>query len=85
MTASFTGVLIQSGKAGAVDPAGEIIVDLMNSRLANAPLKLLAKATGGMSRLTNVLLDLDVVGNTVKANGSYGAQSDFESTGKNTL
>ena len=76
-TASFTGVLIQSGKAGAVDPVGEIIVDLMNSRLANAPLKLLAKATGGLSRLTNVLLDLDVVGNTVKANGSYGAQSDF--------
>ncbi|WP_295722136.1 translocation/assembly module TamB domain-containing protein [uncultured Limnobacter sp.] len=75
--ASFNGVLVQSGKAGAVDPLGEINLDLMNSRLANAPLTLVAKATGGVSRLSNMLLDLDVVGNTVKATGSYGTQSDF--------
>lgn len=75
--ASFNGVLVQSGQAGTVDPSGEFNLDLVNSRLANAPLTLVAKATGGVSRLSDVLLNLDVVGNTVKANGSYGTQSDF--------
>jgi translocation and assembly module TamB len=75
--ASFKGLLVQGGQAGTVDPLGDFNLDLVNSRLANAPLTLVAKATGGVSRLSNVLLDLDVVGNTVKAQGSYGTQSDF--------
>jgi len=41
--ASFNGVLVQSGQAGIVDPSGEFNLDLVNSRLANAPLTLVAK------------------------------------------
>lgn len=73
--AAFRGVLAQAGNT--FDPVGELNLDLTNSRLANAPLTLIAKANGGLSRLTDLLLDLDVVGNTLRASGSYGTQADF--------
>jgi translocation and assembly module TamB len=73
--AAFRGVLAQGGST--IDPFGELNFDLSNSRLANAPLTLIAKAKGGASRLTELFLDLDVVGNTVRATGSYGTQADF--------
>lgn len=74
---SFKGNLAPSGNSSQIDPFGELRVNLDNSTLADAPLTLKAQATGGTERLSDVLLDLNVVGNTVRANGSYGTQSDF--------
>lgn len=73
----FKGNLAASGNSSVIDPFGELRLNLDNSTLANAPLTLKAQATGGAKRLSNVLLDLNVVGNTVLAQGSYGTQSDF--------
>ena len=73
----FKGNLAASGNSSVIDPFGELRLNLDNSTLANAPLTLKAQATGGAKRLNNVLLDLNVVGNTVLAEGSYGTQADF--------
>ena len=73
----FKGELAPSGNSKSIDPFGELRLNLDNSTLANAPLILKAQATGGSSRLSNVLLDLNVVGNTAFAKGSYGTAADF--------
>ncbi|MCE2745279.1 MAG: translocation/assembly module TamB domain-containing protein [Burkholderiales bacterium] len=73
----FKGNLTASGSAFKLDPDGQLALNLDNSSLANAPLKLKAKATGNSQQLRDVLLDLDVVGNTVKAEGAYGTATDF--------
>lgn len=73
----FKGELAPSGNKNSIDPFGELRLSLDNSTLANAPLILNAQATGGSSRLTNVLLDLNVLGNTAFAKGSYGTAADF--------
>lgn len=75
--AHFKGDLAPSGNGKIIDPFGQFRLNLDNSTLANAPLKLKAQANGGSSRLSNVLLDLNVVGNTVRAAGSYGTPTDF--------
>lgn len=73
----FKGDLAPSSNSAQISPLGQLRVNLDNSTLANAPLTLKAQADGGIARLRNVVLDLNVVGNTAVARGSYGTQEDF--------
>ena len=73
----FKGNLSQGGAVGKLDPNGQLALNLDNSTLANAPLKLNVKANGSAKKLNDVLLDLHVVGNTLKAEGAYGTATDF--------
>lgn len=71
----FKGDLIARG-GNAIHPFGALRLNLANSTLANAPLTLNVQATGGANRLSNLLIDLKVLGNTALAQGSYGTQAD---------
>ncbi|HEX4879437.1 MAG TPA: translocation/assembly module TamB domain-containing protein [Limnobacter sp.] len=74
----FAGMLMPPGEHGkaSVFPQGRLRVAVDNSRLANAPLRLQVDALGSQQRVENLDLDLDVMGNTLRAQGSYGALSD---------
>lgn len=57
-------------------PQGSATVSVDDSTLGRAPFTLNAQATGDGQRLSNLSLDLDVVGNTVNAKGAYGLADD---------
>jgi translocation and assembly module TamB len=59
------------------DPSGTLNLNLDQSTLARAPLKLKAQASGSLTQLNSLNLDLDLVGNTVRASGGYGTDTDF--------
>ena len=76
-TINFKGDLAPAGDGQSINPTGELLVDVDNSTLANAPLKVSVQATGNAQKLSKVKLDIAVAGNTAKAEGSYGTQADF--------
>lgn len=73
----FKGNLSPVGDGKSINPTGELLVDVDNSTLANAPLKVSVQASGNPQKLSRVMLDVALAGNTAKADGSYGTQADF--------
>ncbi|HEY1057427.1 MAG TPA: translocation/assembly module TamB domain-containing protein [Limnobacter sp.] len=57
-------------------PAGRLRSQLQASRLADAPIQWHAMADGSLQRLTQVQVDLNMLGNTVRMDGAYGAPDD---------
>lgn len=73
----FKGELSPGGDGKSMNPTGELLVNVDESTLANAPLKVNIQASGNAQKLSKVMLDVAVAGNTAKADGSYGTQADF--------
>ncbi|MCZ8016941.1 MAG: translocation/assembly module TamB domain-containing protein [Limnobacter sp.] len=74
---NFKGELSPTGDGKSLNPMGELLVNVDESTLANAPLKVSVQAIGNAQKLSKVMLDVAVAGNTAKADGSYGTQADF--------
>ncbi|HEX4917681.1 MAG TPA: translocation/assembly module TamB domain-containing protein [Limnobacter sp.] len=74
----FSGQLMPANRqpTGAVLPQGKLNVVVKNSKLGKAPFHLHANLEGSQQRLESLTLDLDVMGNTLLANGSYGGVLD---------
>ncbi|WP_370261976.1 translocation/assembly module TamB domain-containing protein [Limnobacter sp.] len=74
----FDGVLMppKPNAFGLQTPLGNLKAEVRNSRLANAPLSLLAVVDASQNRLDSINLKLDVLGNTLEAQGSYGGLAD---------
>ena len=72
----FEGVLSANGDASKFNPQGELDVALKDSTLGGAPLILTARAQGGLERLSQLDLNLDVLGNVMQATGAYGNARD---------
>lgn len=78
-TASYKGQLsgpLDGSPKSHFAPNGVLQVDLNNSTLAKAPLVFNAQLQGGPQVFESVLLNFDVLGNTVNASGRYGQPGD---------
>lgn len=75
---AFAGLLMPSNArpVGSVWPQGTLSVAVKDSSLGKAPLHLNADLVGSQQGIDRLKLNLDVMGNTVVAEGSYGGASD---------
>lgn len=75
---AFTGILMPANArpVGSVWPQGTLSVAVKDSSLGKAPLHLNANLVGSRQGIDRLKLNLDVMGNTVVAKGSYGGVFD---------
>lgn len=72
----WVGDLGLSGAIRSIDPQGRLKIGVNRSRLLGAPLTLNADLQGSLRRAEKFDLQLDMLGNSLSANGAYGAPGD---------
>lgn len=73
---NWEGVLGVNGILGAITPEGKLSARFAQSKIGGAPFSLVSEISGNLNRAERFNLDLDVLGNTLAAFGSYGGPGD---------